>query len=60
MVWYIMTREIARDGVGTGKFRLTAYSDEGGGGPFGLCEHEHATAAEADACAEAREAATSY
>lgn len=54
MAWLIMVREIAADdGTPTGRFRLTATSDEDGGGPFGLCDHEHDTRAEADTCPEA-------
>lgn len=61
MAWFIRTLEIAAaDGTGTGRFRLTATSDEDGGGPWGLCEHEHRTAAAADRCPQARAAAKAY
>lgn len=60
MVWWIKTREIAIEGKGIGRWRLTATSDEDGGGPFGLCDHEHITAEEADACPEARAASEAY
>lgn len=60
MTWFIRTREIAVGGKGVGRFRLTATSDEDGGGPFGLCDHEHATTAEADACPEARNASEKF
>lgn len=61
MVWWIKPLEIAdADGQASGKFRLTAKSDEDGGGPFGLCDHEHASAAEAEACQEAIDAAKGY
>lgn len=34
MAWWIMAREMADDdGKPTGRYRLTAKSDEGGGGP---------------------------
>lgn len=61
MVWWIQVLEIAnQDGEGTGRYRLTATSDEGGGGPFGLCEHMHKTKKEADECEEARKEAERY
>lgn len=51
MVWWIQPLEIAgADGEGTGRWRLTAKSDEGGGGPYGDTSHDHASAEEADAC----------
>jgi hypothetical protein len=42
--------EIAVEGKPTGRWRLTATSDEDGGGPFGDESHDHATAEEALAC----------
>lgn len=60
MVWWIRTQEIARGGIGVGKYRQTATSDEDGGGPYGLCDHEHDTAAEASACPDAAAAAERY
>lgn len=61
MVWWIEPLQIAdSDGKGTGKWRLTARSDEDGGGPYGLCEHEHDTPEEAQDCPEAREATEKY
>jgi hypothetical protein len=60
MAWWIQPLEIAVDGRGIGKFRLTARSDEDGGGPYGLCNHEHDTAEEAQNCPEARAAADRY
>ena len=51
MVWWIQPLEIAGpDGKGTGRWRLTAKSDEGGGGPYGDTGHDHASAEEAEAC----------
>lgn len=44
------TLEIEKDGVGIGKFRKTVKSDEENLGIRGLCEHEHATKAEAENC----------
>jgi hypothetical protein len=61
MAWFIMAREIADEhGHGVGRFRLTAASDEPVQGPFGLCDHEHASAADADACPDANAAAATY
>lgn len=60
MVWWIKVLEIAVSGVGIGKYRLTATSDEDGGGPYGLCEHEHDTPEEARNCPEARAQAEKY
>lgn len=51
MAWWIRPLEIAdAHGRGTGRWRMTAKSDEGGGGPFGDTSHSHATADEAVAC----------
>lgn len=60
MVWYIRTQEITHSGVATGKYRRTITSDEGGGGPFGLCTHAHSTVAEASACPDAAQEAERY
>lgn len=61
MVWFMQTLEIAdANGRGIGKFRRTAWSDEDGGGPFGLCDHEHATRQEAYDCPEAAARAEMY
>ena len=50
-MWWIRPSEIAdSNGKGTGRWRMTAKSDEGGGGPFGDTSHDHATAEEAEAC----------
>lgn len=55
MVW-IQPLEIADEGgAPTGKFRLTAMSDEDDLPPVGLCSHEHDSAEEARRCPEARE-----
>lgn len=51
MVWFIQPQEIAdKDGKATGRWRMTAHSDEGGGGPHGDTSHDHATAEEAEEC----------
>lgn len=51
MAWWIQPQEIADgSGRGTGRWRMTATSDEGGGGPTGDTSHDHATAAEAGEC----------
>ncbi len=54
MAWWIQVLELADEqGKGIGKFRLTAKSDEDGGGPHGLCKHEHETIDEAQDCPDA-------
>lgn len=51
MVWFIQPLEIAdSNGNGTGRWRMMAQSDEGGGGPYGDASHDHASAEEAQAC----------
>lgn len=51
MAWWIQPLEIVDEsGNPTGRFRLTANSDEGGGGPFGDTSHDHASAEEAQEC----------
>lgn len=49
-MWIIRPLEITRDGGPSGRWSLTATSDEDGGGPFGDPSHDHGTAEEADAC----------
>lgn len=50
-MWITQPMEIAGPGgIGTGRWRMTATSDEGGGGPFGDTSHDHASAEEAMAC----------
>lgn len=50
-MWIIQPQQIADEhGNGTGRWRMTATSDEGGGGPYGDTSHDHATAEEAEAC----------
>lgn len=56
-MWFLTVSEIAQeqpDGslIGTGRYRQTARSDQGGG-IHGLCKHEHATREEARACSDA-------
>lgn len=51
MVWFTQVLEIAdAEGRPTGRFRLTATSDEDGGGPWGDTECSHSTRDEAEAC----------
>lgn len=51
MVWWIQPSEIAGpNGEHTGRWRMTATSDEGGGGPHGDQSHDHASAEEAEKC----------
>ena len=56
MAWIVQPLEVAgADGRPSGRWRLTATSDEGGGGPWGDNSHEpHASAAEAVACLDCR------
>ena len=50
-MWWVQPLEIANsEGKPTGRWRLTARSDEDGGGPFGDTTHDHASAQEAQAC----------
>lgn len=51
MAWFVQALEIAGpDGKGTGRWRMTASSDEDGGGPFGDTSHDHPSATEALEC----------
>jgi hypothetical protein len=50
MVWFTQASEIAKNGKGTSRWRMTATSDEGGGGPFGDTSHDHGSAQEALQC----------
>ena len=51
MAMIYTVREITFNGQSTGKFRMTANSDEDPNGLIlGLCEHEHDTRGEALAC----------
>ena len=59
-MWIIRPLEIKILDAHTGKFRLTAQSDEDGGGPFGLCNHEHDSPDEASECPDARERSYVY
>lgn len=50
-MWWTQPQEISdSNGKGTGRWRMTARSDEGGGGPYGDTSHDHATAEEAEQC----------
>lgn len=61
MAWWIQVLEIASsEGKGTKKYRLTAKSDEDGGGPYGLCDHEHDSIESAQNCQTARREAERY
>lgn len=51
-MWISQTMEITKDGKPTGKFRMTATSDEDGGGPFGNDECFHDSEKEAQDCKE--------
>lgn len=51
MAWWVQPMQIAgANGEPTGRWRMTAKSDEDGGGPFGDTSHDHATAEEAKQC----------
>lgn len=63
MAWWIMVRELADDsGKPLGRYRLTAESDEDGGGPWALCDCEggHATESEARECPVAKKEEKAY
>lgn len=61
MAWWIQALEIAdENGKATGTWRLTAKSDEDGGGPYGLCHHAHNSAKEAEDCLDAQRKAKQY
>jgi hypothetical protein len=49
-MWIIQPKQIAKNGQPTGRWRITATSDEDGGGPYGDESHDHASAEEAAAC----------
>ncbi len=50
MAWWIEALQVSEDGKPTGRWRMTATSDEDGGGPFGDTSHDHPSAEEAQAC----------
>jgi hypothetical protein len=51
MAWWVQPQQLAnRDGSPSSKWRMTASSDEDGGGPFGNAECFHSSAEEAEAC----------
>lgn len=60
MVWIIESLELIKDGEYTGFYRLTARSDEDGGGPYPLCNHLHTTKEEAKQCPEAQDKAKNF
>ena len=49
-MWIVQPLQLAKDGKPTGRWRLTATSDEDGGGPWGDTTHDHASADEATNC----------
>lgn len=50
-MWWIQPRELAGSNKEpTGRWRMTATSDEGGGGPYGDTSHDHVSAEEAQQC----------
>ena len=54
-MWWVKVLEVAdAHGIGTGRYRLTARSDEGGGGPFGDTSHDHASRRTAESCDRCR------
>jgi hypothetical protein len=56
MTEYYMVLEIADDaGKPTGTYRYTRRTDDPVTGPYGLCEHAHATREEAENCPVAKE-----
>ncbi len=51
MAWFVQPMQIAdANGQPTGRWRLTATSDEDGGGPFGDVSHSHDTPEECMSC----------
>jgi hypothetical protein len=54
-MWFVQALQKANDdGTPSGVFHLVAQSDEGGGTRPG-CDHDHRSAAEAEACEEAQD-----
>lgn len=50
-MWLIQPMKIAgTNGEWNGKWRMTATSDDGGGGPYGDTSHDHASMEEAQQC----------
>lgn len=54
-MWIVQPLEIKRGDEHTGRWRLTATSDEDGGGPHGDASHDHASEDEASKCVKCRE-----
>lgn len=51
MAWFTQPQEIAdAQGNPTGRWRMTATSDDGGGGPHSDTSHDHLSPAEAQDC----------
>jgi len=59
-MWIIQPLEIKKNDAPSGKFRLTATSDEDGGGPYGLCDHDHDSMEDAVKCPDAAERSRPY
>lgn len=62
-MWIVQPLQIADTrGAPVGRWRLTAKSDEGGGGPHRLCDcpDAHPTPESAHACPEAQNSAKAY
>ena len=54
-MWILRPLEIKQGDQHTGRWRMTATSDEDGGGPYGDPSHDHATPDEAQACEQCDE-----
>lgn len=52
VAWVQVLEILGPDGKGIGKFCMTRCYDDPASGPFGLCEHEHATREEAESCSD--------
>ena len=50
IMWILRPLEIKQGDQHTGRWRMTATSDEDGGGPYGDPSHDHASPDEAQAC----------
>lgn len=49
-MWFVRALEIKEGDRHTGRWRMTATSDEDGGGPFGDPSHDHPSPEEAEQC----------
>ena len=51
MAWIVTARQIVGpNGEASGRYKMTALSDEDGGGPYGDPSHDHPNAEEAQVC----------